>query len=93
MTERLPGHTLGISTYTVTCDVQVTIEVSEFLLLDVEEEVVHAEVLCTDFQLPIQVQQLKHGPGVAVDELLFQVVLCGDKRVRQERNSVAGAAS
>ena len=84
MTERLPGHPSGISAYTVTGDVQVAIEVLELLFFDMEEKVVHVEVLCTNFQLTIQVQQLKHGPGVAEDKLLFQVVLFGDGRVRQE---------
>ena len=42
-----------VCTYTVTSDVKVMVELSEFLSLNVEEKVVHMEVVRTNFQLPI----------------------------------------
>lgn len=60
---------------TITCDVKVMVELSEFLFFNIEEKVVHVEVVCTNSQLPIQVKQLKNRPGMTEDKLLFQVVL------------------
>lgn len=80
----LPGHTLAICTYTVTFDVKVMVELSEFLVFNVDEKVVHAELLCTNFHLPILVKQLKDRPGMAEDKLCFQMVLFWEKEIRQE---------
>ena len=75
MEHTLPGHTLGTCTYAVTCDVEVIVEVSELLLFNIKEKVVHVQVVWANFELPIQVKQLKNRPGMAEDKLLFQMVL------------------
>lgn len=51
------------------------VELSEVIFLNIEEKLVHVEVLYTNFQLPIQVKQLKNRSGMAEDKLFFQVVL------------------
>ena len=66
------------------------VELSEFLFFNIEEKVVHVEVVCTNSQLPIQVKQLKNRPGMTEDKLLFQVVLL--REIHNTRNSVVGAA-
>lgn len=56
-------------------------KLSEFLLFNVEEKSVHLKIGCTYFQLPIQVKQVKNWPGMAVHELIFQMILFGEKCV------------
>lgn len=65
------------------------VELFEVLFLNIEEEVVHVEVVWTNSQLPVQVKQLKDRPGMAEDKLLFQVVLL--REIHYTRNSVVGA--
>ena len=74
---------LGTCTYAVTCDVEVIVEVSELLFFNIKEKVVHVQVVWANFQLPIQVKQLKNRPGMAEDKLLFQMVLFWEKNIRK----------
>lgn len=76
-------HGSQICTYSVTCDVKVMEKVSEFLLFNIEEKSVHFKMGCIYFQLPIQVEQVKNRPGMAVHKLIFQMVLFGEKCVRR----------
>lgn len=55
------------------------VQVSELLFFNFEEKVVHVEVGWANFQLPIQVKQLKNRPGMAENKLLFQMVLLWEK--------------
>lgn len=50
-------------------------KVSEFLLFNIEEKSVVLEIGCTYIQLPIQIKQLKDWPGMAVQKVVFQMVL------------------
>lgn len=86
----MPGHTSGITTYTVTCDVKA-VELFELLFFNIEEKVTQVEVGCTNSELPIQVKQLKNRPGVAEDKLLPSGSVL--RETLKTRNSVVATSS